>query len=125
MRGPARPLTALALAGALSLGLAACGGGDGGSDAATPADADVQLTGTDALKFDPNAATVDAGEFTVSLTAEPAVNHNFVIDGEEHLDVAAGSSDVATLDLEAGEYTFYCNIPGHREAGMEGTLTVE
>jgi plastocyanin len=35
-----------------------------------------------------------------------------------------GGSKTVTLPLKAGTYTFYCSVPGHRQAGMEGTLTV-
>ena len=37
---------------------------------------------------------------------------------------AASSSDIK-VDLKPGEYTFYCSVPGHREGGMEGKLTVK
>jgi uncharacterized cupredoxin-like copper-binding protein len=39
--------------------------------------------------------------------------------------VSGGGESTATADLKAGTYTFYCTVPGHREAGMEGTLTVK
>ncbi len=35
-----------------------------------------------------------------------------------------GGSKTLTLDLKAGTYKFFCSVPGHRMAGMEGTLTV-
>jgi plastocyanin len=35
-----------------------------------------------------------------------------------------GASKTLTLDLKAGVYKFFCTVPGHRAAGMEGTLTV-
>jgi uncharacterized cupredoxin-like copper-binding protein len=44
--------------------------------------------------------------------------------GEAEL-VAAGTSTATIPNLKAGTYKFYCSVPGHREAGMEGTLTVK
>ncbi len=48
-------------------------------------------------------------------------------DGNEiaRTDVISGDSTSTTADLTAGEYTFYCSVDGHPDAGMEGTLTVE
>ena len=36
----------------------------------------------------------------------------------------AGGTRTLTLSLNPGNYTFYCSVPGHRQAGMEGTLNV-
>jgi uncharacterized cupredoxin-like copper-binding protein len=38
--------------------------------------------------------------------------------------VAKGGKSTVTVDLKPGKYTFYCPVPGHRQAGMQGTLTV-
>ena len=120
----ARPLV---LAVGAAVVLAACGGGDDGTTTDEPAVAGaLAVTGTDGLKFEPTSLEAEAGEVTVTLTCEEAVAHNFVIEetDDKVADCNAGGTDTGTVELEAGEYTFYCDLPGHRAAGMEGTLTV-
>jgi uncharacterized cupredoxin-like copper-binding protein len=57
------------------------------------------------------------------------VPHAVVIEGngveEAGETVQKDGVSEATAEVEAGEYTFYCPVGGHRAAGMEGTLTVE
>lgn len=68
-----------------------------------------------------------AGEIPVELVNEGAIEHNVVIeelDDEVILEAAGGETDSGTVELEPGDYTYYCSIPGHRAAGMEGTMTV-
>ena len=82
------------------------------------------------LAFDPKTLEADAGEVTIKFTNPAAIEHDVHIekDGE---DVAAsdlvsdGDTTEASTELEAGEYVYYCSVPGHREAGMEGTLSVK
>lgn len=125
MRAPRTRVRALAITGVLALGLAACGGGGDDAGSAADVDADVSTVGTDGLKFDPDTLEAAAGEITVALTSESGVNHDFVVDDETVVEVPRGQTDVGTIELEAGEYTFWCSVPGHRQAGMEGTLVVE
>ncbi len=67
---------------------------------------------------------------TVNFTNSSPVPHDVAIEdssGETvaETEVIAEGSDSATAELEPGEYTFFCTVPGHRQAGMEGTLTVK
>ena len=127
---------------ALSLAVAACGGDDddeadepaaeettgdttGGGGGAT---LELAADPGGALAFDKTELTAAAGEVTIHLTNDAQIPHNVEVEGngvEEVSDTITGSDTSLTLTLEPGEYEFYCAIPGHREGGMEGTLTVD
>ena len=100
-------------------------GGGGGGDAVT-----ITLAadpGGD-LAFDQTELTAAAGEVTIELVNESGLPHNVEVEGngvEEVSETITEGSTSLTLTLEPGEYEFYCAVPGHREGGMEGTLTVE
>jgi uncharacterized cupredoxin-like copper-binding protein len=78
-----------------------------------------------AISPSPIPAGVDA---TIDLVNIGAVAHNLVVDGHHQItspDVAPGKTAPLSLaGLAEGEYTVYCNIAGHRAAGMEGQLTI-
>ena len=76
------------------------------------------------------SATATACKDTIDFTNQSSTPHNVAIEDKsgkviaETETLAEGSSS-AVADLKPGTYTFFCSIPGHREAGMEGTLTVK
>lgn len=130
-------LPTLLLVLATSLIVSACAGG-GGAASSKPAGGgggqaqNVTIKSLDTLKFDPATATVRSGS-PVHLTLDnsgAALIHDWVIDDFEgkKLSVEAQPRQTATLDFtptKAGTYQFYCSQPGHKEAGMVGTLTVQ
>jgi nitrite reductase (NO-forming) len=74
--------------------------------------------------FEPATITVAKGQ-TVKLTVTSTdTRHTFTID-ELGIDIAVGAGQTATKEFtveQAGTFAFYCAVPGHRGAGMEGTL---
>lgn len=79
------------------------------------------------IAFDKTALDAVAGKVEFDLRNGGQIPHTLVIEDVEgfKLDVAtAGATDSGSVTVEAGSYTFYCDVPGHREAGMQGTLTV-
>ena len=65
-------------------------------------------------------------EVTVSLPNEGVTLHNFSIDELGiSVDIAPGATEETVINAPAGEYEYYCNVPGHKPAGMLGTLTVQ
>lgn len=81
------------------------------------------------LAYDTKELSSEPGEVTIDFTNPAALEHDVAIekDGEEIAGselIAKGKTSV-TADLAPGTYTFLCTVPGHAEAGMEGTLTVK
>jgi plastocyanin len=80
------------------------------------------------LAFQVEEASAAAGTVTLRMPNPSAVPHNIAVDEpEKQLGevVQQGGVSEITVDFPAGEYEYYCSVPGHREAGMVGTLTVE
>lgn len=82
------------------------------------------------LEFVQKSATAKAGNDTLEFTNESPVPHDVKIEnssGEEvgGTEITSEGTESASVELKPGKYTFYCSVPGHREAGMEGTLTVK
>jgi len=98
----------------------------GGAGAATT----LQLAADPAaLAYDETELTAKPGQVTIDFDNPSAIPHNVVIeeDGKERagFDPISEAKESESAELQAGTYTFYCSVPGHREAGMEGTLTVK
>lgn len=82
------------------------------------------------IAYDTTKLTSKPGKVTIDFTNPAAIEHDVVIENEAGEELAAspkvtkGKTSVSA-DLAPGTYTFFCSVPGHREAGMEGTLTVK
>lgn len=99
-------------------------GGSGAASTTLDVEADAA-----ALAFDTTSLDAKAGKVTIDFKNPSAIPHNVVIeqDGKElaGFEPITEGEESETAELKAGAYAFYCSVPGHREAGMEGTLTVE
>jgi plastocyanin len=114
----------------LLIALAACGGGNGGRSGSgnAPVKEGAREVAVDArnYEFDPSELDLAAGEDVAIALHSVDQRHDFAVDGKGVVvDVAGGKTASGGLRFaKPGTYTFYCSIPGHRAAGMEGTITV-
>lgn len=101
-------------------------GSEGGEATEAPAGGqEVTITGHD-IYFDPAEVKIKAGPVTFTLPNEGAAEHDFSIDELGiSVNMPAGTTQTLEVDIPAGTYQYYCNIPGHKDAGMVGTLVVE
>jgi plastocyanin len=122
-----------------ALALAGCGSDDdsGGGSSSTPASGAEGGGGGSSLslsapadgskKFDQATATAKAGTVTVKFDNPSSVPHAVEIEGngvEKAGDVVTSGDTSFSVDLKPGEYEYYCPVGDHKDAGMEGKLTV-
>ena len=123
------------LAATAALTLAACGGDDRPTPAATPAAAGgdgatlkIAADPGGAKKFTESALTATAGTVTVEFDNQSSLPHAVTIEGNgvdvTSATVTGDDAPAIKAELPAGEYTYYCPVGDHRAEGMEGKLTV-
>jgi plastocyanin len=150
-----KALTIFLSAGALAIGVAACGGSSSNSSA-TASTASAAATGSGSstapasssgataakgntvnlgvmgtmLMFTTNNLTAKAGKVNIVFTNKSGTGHNVTIQQGTNGKVLGATptfssgTHTLTVTLKAGTYTYYCSVPGHRQAGMQGTLKV-
>ena len=131
-----------ALLALAAVGVAACGGDDdddgetteAATETTTTSDggASVSLTANPdgELAYEESTLSAPAGTVTIEFDNPASIGHDVVVEDQNateitRTDVITGDMATAVGEFEAGDYTYYCSVDGHRDAGMEGTLTVE
>jgi plastocyanin len=110
-------------------------GGGGAQQPPAPAGAattlDVSSPSDGGLVFDPDSLEAKPGTLAITYANPSPVPHSLAVEDAEGMVLgetevfSAGEQEVTVNDLVPGEYVFFCTVPGHREAGMEGDLTVQ
>ena len=82
------------------------------------------------LRFDKSTLAAPAGNVRITMNNPAPVPHNVSLEGPGGLSkqgptVQKGGASEVEATLKPGTYTYFCSVPGHRQAGMQGTLTVK
>jgi uncharacterized cupredoxin-like copper-binding protein len=102
-----------------------------GSSASSGADLKLAAVESNGLSFDRKTLAAKAGKVTIVLDnpSSGSLPHAIAVEGngvdKDGQTVQPGSTSTVSLNLKPGKYTFYCPVPGHRQAGMKGILTVQ
>lgn len=137
-------VSALVLAVVGLLALAGCGSSSSSSSSTTPAapattgstpaagasTVNVAADPEGTLRYTTTSLSASAGQVSIDFTNMSSLEHNVTVASASGAVVGetptfAGGTKSVSLKLAPGTYKFYCSVPGHRAAGMEGTLTVK
>jgi uncharacterized cupredoxin-like copper-binding protein len=128
---------------AIALAVAGCGGGGSTTTASTTSSSTASSSGDQGqvlklsadpggqLRFTMPKLTAKAGKVTLQMAnpSSAGMDHGIAVEGngvdKDGPTVAAGKTSSVTVTLKKGTYTYYCPVPGHKQAGMVGTLTVQ
>ena len=82
------------------------------------------------IEYNTKSLSAKAGKVAVNFTNGSPLAHNVTIESSSGAQVGAtptfaGGTKTLSVTLKPGTYKFFCTVPGHRQAGMEGTLTVK
>ena len=90
---------------------------------------DIPVNEAGGLLFQFADAQATAGKVTIESKNDESIGHNIAVEGngidQKGPVVQGGGTSKIDVDLKPGTYTFFCSVPGHREGGMEGKLTVK
>jgi uncharacterized cupredoxin-like copper-binding protein len=108
----------------------AAGAAQGGAEAGGGSTLSLEADPGGQIAYTTKKASVKAGKVTIAFKNPQALTHDVTLEGSGgetvgKTNLIAESSTTTTVNLKPGTYHFYCSVPGHREAGMEGTLKVE
>jgi plastocyanin len=112
-------------------GAAAGGGAEAeGKSAGSAAALAIEADPSGGLAYTSDTATAKAGKVTVDFNNPQPTTHDVAFEDSGgktvgKTELIAEGANTAVVDFKPGTYTYYCTVPGHREAGMEGTLTVK
>ena len=109
--------------------LADAGKPKGGGKPVEAENGEAAVTAPGGLAFNTAAVIAAPGQLTITMKNDDAIPHNVAIKGagvdEKGEVVNKGGTSTVEATLDAGEFTFYCSVPGHEAGGMKGKLTVK
>jgi uncharacterized cupredoxin-like copper-binding protein len=111
------------------LGSAVAAAGAGKPVSAKGGKLDMPADPSGQLAYVTKVASAPAGKLEIDSKNASSTPHDIALEGsgvdEKGKTVANGAVSTISVSLKKGDYTYYCSLPGHREGGMEGKLTVK